>query len=417
MRAPSCPFRLAVLALLAPGSLADVLTVGFPGGQYAQVSQAVAAAAPGDTILLRESSFNGFTVAGKPLVLLAEAGATLTLTGPIVVRDLAAGDTLVVRGLRVNGISAQGALQVLDCAGSVRFEDCDLDLPYLAQLPLPGALVEGCASVSFLRCSFAGTSGTGGVAGAPGLVVRGSSVVLHDSQAVGGAGSATSPLLGGGFGPPGEGLLLDGGAVFASGCALRGGAGWNGAAVIGCVDSGDGAAGLRLVGAAPSALLRDTELAGGPAGLPQAPCLATGTAGPPSLVESGTLAIDPSAARSLTLTSPLRLGETLVARFAGEPGDRVFVLFGTLQLPTARPGHPARASLAPRPLPSLRAALAGGTLDGSGSLELAWPVPPTLPLSGGALTLDLQAALLSAPPTPALFRSGHETVTFLDAAL
>jgi hypothetical protein len=279
---------------------------------------------------------------------------------------------------------------------------------------MAGAAVTSSADVTFVRCTLRGSRGLGGQAGGLGLACTSSSVALFDTSAIGGVGSAQ---VFGMFGAPGDGVRVDGGSLFTSGGKLEGGRGWDGALLFGCTNAGTGAPGLRLRAGAPQARLRSTALVGGAAGTPAPPCL-PGSSGPGQIVESGAVTIDRQAARSLAVDHPLHPGDTLVATLAGAPGDLVRVLVALPAGGSPGPG-PAQALLGTAGLPAtgLGALFPPAFLDGNGSLELSAAVPASLPLSAGALTVELQALMVTASLPRAFVRSNPELVTFLDPSL
>ena len=63
---------LGLLALAAPRAAAEVWVVGPPGPgvDFAQIGQAVSAAAEGDVILVRSGTYAGFTVKAKLLTII-----------------------------------------------------------------------------------------------------------------------------------------------------------------------------------------------------------------------------------------------------------------------------------------------------------------------------------------------------------
>lgn len=210
-----------VLALAYP-SFASVIVVDDSGGaDFTQVSAAVAAAADGDTILVKAGTYDTpYTIQSKSLTIVAELGATVAVqsifTGPVlsIVRLLRPHQRVVIRGL-------DGPLALVENAGSVRVEDGRLR-GVTGQCIFPGAglpggagaMVSNCASVAFARCELTGGDGAQlfipGVfdcctAGGPGLSAAGSSIALYQTTLAGGPG--------GGHCPGGAPLLQVGGSV------------------------------------------------------------------------------------------------------------------------------------------------------------------------------------------------------------
>ena len=107
------PYILSLL-LLASSVQADVLVVdssGGPGWDFTDLPPAVAAAAEGDIVLVREGTYQGFTL-DKGLTITAEEGDVVELVGSIVVEGLPSGSTATLVGLRP--IPQPG------CSGSMR---------------------------------------------------------------------------------------------------------------------------------------------------------------------------------------------------------------------------------------------------------------------------------------------------------
>lgn len=112
-------------------------------GDFTEIRSAVAAAAPGDRVLVRAGTYapfvldRGIQVIGGPNVEVR--WTEVTFFANIMVRDLPAGQTAVVRGLASDaGFFGLSSLHVLNCAGRVHLDD----------LSLVTALVEDCAQVS-----------------------------------------------------------------------------------------------------------------------------------------------------------------------------------------------------------------------------------------------------------------------------
>ena len=106
---------LTVLALTCAPALAGVITVDDSGGaDFTDLPQAVAAAAPGDTLLVHPGQYSSFTIDAKPLTVLG----------------LAAGQVVVEGTSRVNGVTAPFKVVL-----------CQIDFERLALSGNSGALV------------------------------------------------------------------------------------------------------------------------------------------------------------------------------------------------------------------------------------------------------------------------------------
>jgi hypothetical protein len=399
--------RMSLFVLfLSPALMAQVLVVdelSGPGADYSAIYEAVAAASEGDTILVRQGSYSPFSIDGLSLTVTADRGATVSIGGDVAVRNLGSNQSALLRGLRILPLT-QGPLSIEDNQGSVWIEDCSVDLPYLTQQPEPGVDVSNTAHASFNRCVFIGSRAATALDAGAGIRAVNSNVYVFDSTLTGGVGAA---LLGE-YSQPGAGALVEGGLFYASGCMLLGGDGGFGDSLFGCTDGGNGAVGLQLDGNGTARLL-DTSVEGGAAGLTGGVCQ-PGVAGAPQLVLSGSVEVDPFAARSLTVANPLRSGETLVADFRGQPGDRVILSLSMSQSPFYFPGNGQRLIGGPL-LPDITSDVIFrlGFLDASGQLRLTSPVPPFV----GAVNFYSQAVMFSASPSGEIVFSSAQAVTFL----
>ncbi len=86
---------LSLVAVSAAHAAGDVWEVG--GGGLG-ISEAVALASDGDVILVHAGTYPGFTVAGKSLVVAADAGEAPLIQGTVIVHSLADGQTSRSKG-------------------------------------------------------------------------------------------------------------------------------------------------------------------------------------------------------------------------------------------------------------------------------------------------------------------------------
>lgn len=194
---------VAALLALAPYAAGGVLVVDLAGGgDYLQIADAIAAAADGDTILVKPGTYAvGYVISGKGLTLVADQGADVLLyspfLGPLVstIENLQPDQTVVIRGIDgpLNLQSNLGAVRVEDCQLKGKLGFCHPTLP--GQVGGPGASVTDCASVAFARCAIAGGDGfeifqPGMFAccssGGTGLAVNNAHVALYDTTVIGG---------------------------------------------------------------------------------------------------------------------------------------------------------------------------------------------------------------------------------------
>ncbi|QDU65189.1 hypothetical protein [Engelhardtia mirabilis] len=396
------------------------------GGDFVQIPQAIAAAADGDTILVRGSEGMDFVVDGKGLAIVADTGLTVP-TGAITVRNLAAGQRAVLRGLSASAgagafVPSEG-LTIENCTGSVWVEDCDFSgdtpvSPFLTAVA-DGGSVSGSDQVSLVDCTFVGNVGaiptvsTGGA----GLVVENSSVQVYGGSVQAGGGWNQSAFsadnISGGQG--GQGLVAVGSFVLLDGAVVLGGNGGIGADagffLTNCTAGGDG--GTALVANASTVVRRAVTLAGGAGGAggaSGATNCADGQAGASedlTLVQRTDLA---GISHTIEVSpNPVREGQSATVTFDGQPGDLVLLLIS-----------PAPAGLY---LPSLGGSLLVGSplfqLAGFGATPASGQlvVPFTLSSFGpGIEVIGLYEQPLVLTVGGQLVLGSGEYVTHLDAA-
>jgi hypothetical protein len=397
---------LLLLAVpLAPALHADTLVVDElgSGSDYLQIQDAVAAAAEGDSILVRAGgSYISFTIDGKSLEVIVERNEVAGVTGSIRIVNLAPTQSVVLRGLRVRGTSSGAALLVEDCSGPVFAEDCVLLEPYVSNDPVNGGEITNAQFVSLTRCTSEGSRAQGNIVGGHGLVVTDALVASFDSTHIGGSGLASvGSVLKGGDGVQ----VTGGGTLFASGGALLGGDGGFGGGPFGCTNGSDGGIGLLVTGAGNSVRVTGSQASGGAAGDSVVPCIA-GLPGADIVAPAGSVVLTPWSSRSLAIDGPLRSGDTLVAEFVGEPFDLVWALLSPIQAPMILPdlsGGPLVTDLATSQVFAL------GSLGADGSLQLATTVP-SVPVSA---TLFIQALMFSTGPSGEGVLSSPTALTLL----
>ena len=413
----------AALVSLAAAASAGVIVVDFAGGgDFTTVQAAVNAAAEGDTILIEPTAcsfctLSGFVVNGKSLTIVADTTAPPYAVPyqPILVWNLQPGQHVVLRGLRVAGTTpAEGAaIWLLDNAGSVWIEDCDLtgslgqgDAPFLCAVTadVPGGAgveADGCAAVTIMSSTLHG--GAGGNAyldpnglhfnfqatdGGPGLLAKDSQVAVYASALIGGVGGSghlCAEQADGGFGAVAESSM-----VLVAGCTVTGGVQGAGP------PAGAPGGGLRSDGASSYELL-DTGVAAAPGGV-------TFDTAP------GTLTTYSGVARVFQATSPLREGQAGTLSIQGVQGDFVGFFWAF------------NSGFLPKPVYQGWFLLNVGFVSGPyligaiGSPTGEWSIPfvaPNLPPAAQAQTFLLQAYF--AYPGGATLGSGT-AFTLLDAS-
>ncbi|MEM7310828.1 MAG: hypothetical protein AAF682_29425 [Planctomycetota bacterium] len=409
---PLAALTLSAFAALPLRAAADVLLVDGQGGPgaFLGIQGAVLSASDGDTILVKEGEYPEFEVAGKSVTILAEQGADVRIVPtfasepiPLVVRDLAADQAVVVRGIRllpdVLG-PLEPAVQLLDNLGAVLLEDVHVEtFPGWASLAL---LVENCAAVVLTRCSFrAGFC----IEPCPGGELIDSSVTLYDTQLFGADGLPTGLFLP--AGPGGAGLAVSGGRVFAAGCTFQGGSGGPSGPEECNAEAGDG---LVLGAGAPTVTVRDTLLAPGlpgTGGLSDPPC--ADLEGQPLVVVSGAFQELAGDARSLVASAPVREGEALALTFGGTPGELAFLAFSNALAPSFLPPVAGDFVLA-KPF----GIVFSGELDASGTLADSVPVGE---LGPGVLALPVQLQAIHLTGLGGAFVGAPSSTVLLDGAL
>lgn len=376
--------------LAAQHAVLVVAPVPGPGVDFTSIQEAVDAAAPADTILVRAGAYAPFMISGKSLAVTAEAGSTVLIDGFVVVQDLAAGGLVTLSGLTVQ---ADGplvpALAAAGNAGSVWLQDCVLkgfSQPALLGFEAGSSAVSAvdCDSLVITRGALSGGSAMGG---SPAIESSGSNVRLYDVVVKGGAGQCET--VGTVHCADGAAaVVLTGGMLSTQGGSLTGGAASPGELVCGvpvfgclCAQFGAGAPALALLNGSPLAFLHDTALVPGPG---SAPCGLPAT-DPVNLV-TGQLVQSAGATVRVDGDTPVSVGAGAALDVSGAPGDTAILV---LAIAPADVWAPAWKG----------AWLAGGSfqilvlgvLPTAGALSLPYVVPP-LPPGFQSVEFTAQAA-------------------------
>ena len=411
------PLALVLLALSSPAA-ADVLIVD-PGGTqgFSQVQAAVDASQDGDLILVRAGTYAGFTIQQRSLTVRADVNAAVQVDGGVVVRDTPAGGVVLLGELTVRGAAApfgsttepgEDALSILDNAGVVRVQDCELvggrgEHTFVGSPGGAACNVEDSLRTALVGCDLTGGVGggdlfvvsLGGVGGA-GLRTTGSGVVLYDCSVTGGSGGDADLGFDQIGGPGGAGCeVLDFG-LFASNVTIWGGHGGGGG--IG----GDGGDGL-VVHPGGQAQLLDVALFGGFGANPQ------GTTGQ-AQSGGGPVTVLPGSARTLEAPGLARDGATVEVTVHGEPGDQVWIVPGqqTAHLPALALGG---VWLVQRPVLLTKAPTV--VLGPSGTAVVS---VPTAALGASEASRELYLQTFARPQGGALRIGGPAHVSILDCA-
>lgn len=403
-----------VLAVLAPTAFAagNVLVVDAAGGG-AQISAAVAAAAPGDVVLVRSGTYAPFTVDGLSLTVAADRGANVQVTaGGVRVLNLAPAECVVLRGLGAAGGGFSRALLVQNNQGSVLAEDCAFVGSNAGNSLRDAVLVQNSRSVTLVRCQALGGTGPSSVTpfhGGHGLTVETSSAVhLYECTVQGGNGSFFEPLM---IGNGGDGGRVSGGSfLYASGTLFQGGDGEEGSAFCTSVpDAGDGGAGLRLFGTPPLAELLDATTTGGLGGPGPSPC-PPGTNGLGLHVQSGVANVIPGVARKLSASHPAREGEMLAFDVQGLAGELAVLGLSDGHQPIFLPGLEGTLVVSPATLTTF----VFGILPAGGALTVNVTVPPVTVVQSALFFVQLAVATPTAPTDVRLDTA--QSLVLLDAA-
>lgn len=347
-------FQLAAAILSAPAALGQASTwvvddTGGPGVDFTALSAAIAAAQDGDTLLVRTGRY-GFSgshvIDGKGLRIVVDAGHGMELLNTLTVQNLAAGQELLLRGMRISPGSPTSAtnqaLILRQNQGRVWIEDCSFSgAASLTPVVAPAAVaIEDCASVSFARTRVhaAPVQGSTDVAH-DALAVLGSSVSLHDCTLVGmgGNGADIGPCCFDGGGGGAGARVAQGSFLHAAGTSFVGGDGGTGsggtsACVAGAGGSGGDGGSALVVDGGSQAWVLDSTFSHGFGGGPGGPACPAGQSGAAQLVQGGsTLTSLAGVARSYRTTTPVREGQAFTATYEAPAGEFAFLDVSTSQ--------------------------------------------------------------------------------------
>lgn len=395
---------VALTACSVPRALADVHVVAPSGGDFAQISDAVAAASDGDVILVKTGTYGGFTIAHKSLAVVADAGASVDVTAQIRVTGLSATLCVTLSGLHVfpTTTSMQDALKLESCSGSVRvqsstFHGADMTGPEPYPIFSHGATIIGCSDVAMTHCTFEG--GRNPIfEGIFGIYADLANVVLDGCEMRGSRGGYNAGNL---YGyPGGEGVLARTLSVIrASGSTFRGGPG---ALIPPGALGGSGGSGLDSTFGSRFSLVECALIPGvGTGSEPPAP---------PYLLHGGTVSFVAGIARDVVPPAPAREGEAIALQLHGAPGERVEIVVSTAAHFVERDDL-AGVLLVPRR--GARIAMLG-TTDATGDLAASIPVGDLGPGVEGRV---LRAQVLYSGAQGELRAGPTFAITLLDAAL
>lgn len=395
---------IAICALSSSALAGNVLVVGPGPGQLAEIQAGVDAALDGDVILVKSGTYQSFLVVNKEISIVADVGQTVNVTGAIRARGLTADRTLVIAGLHATGHVSSSPLEgdgmyLKNCSGFVRVQDCTLagfqgGAP-CGTTPRHGAEIEGCAAVSFERCTLRGArvdepgqTPWGAVRQGDGLVATGSGIALDACSIRGGEqGLVCNGYSDGGNG--GHGCVLTSSFLFAAKSELRGGDGTN--TNVGLAFAGSGGNGLVAVDTATAVHVLDSQLIAGMRGT-NYNCGLCGTCcwgddGAPYSIPAGS-SIDflPGTGRTLSAASVARESTALALTIGGVAGDIVALRIDRRPAFAFDPGQ-FGTSLVAAPTPARWLIL--GTVPSSSVLNATLPLL-SIPASDPGRTFYLQ---------------------------
>lgn len=337
-----------LLSLTGIPAAADVLVVDAGGGaDFTDLPAAVAAAQSGDVLLVKTGLYQGFTLAGNSLSVVADEGATVQINDSVEVSDVGGLERIVLAGLRVSGretVSSSvdsSALRIHNSGGHLRVQGCTLtggagQDPACVFGHLPesdggaAALLTGSGKIIFTRCQLTGGDGGrqpfsfacfcnfGGVGG-EGLDLHASQAALYDCTLLGGTGGE-APLVGGDGGHGVRARL--GSALFLGATSATGGRGSTAWDVVAFQD-GDGGHGA-LIESGAVGFLAGATLVGG---LFRGGSSIAGNGQPGNPLENlGTVTSYPIDPPRMQAPHVAREGGPLAFTVSGTPGSSIYVL-------------------------------------------------------------------------------------------
>jgi hypothetical protein len=258
------------LSTLASASTYVIDAANGPGTNFTDIPPAIAAAAPGDVLLVLPGTYSSFTL-DKSLAILGQS-AGVNVSGSATVTAIPAGTVASIVALNLFG-----NLQITNCSGTVVGDGL---------LVTTFTLITGSADVRLRNVSPITTTT------AADLDVLGSRVEVVDSTFRGSQGVDSGQCSGSQAGPGAPGASIYSGVAHFARCNVYGGPGGSGGSCIdpgGCGDGGDGGYGIELVpGNVAQCLVTgppEFVVSGGPGG--GAPCGMPGSHGYGILLPQG----------------------------------------------------------------------------------------------------------------------------------
>lgn len=374
---------LAMTAIATPDALAEVRQVG-PGRPYGTIFDAVAASNDGDTLLVAPGTYGHFGLIDKGLSIVAE-GPGVRVTGSVRIMGLAASQSALVSGLEItnsNAFSYDAGINVANCEGPVRIQECDVDPLWYAT----AISVRASDDVAIARCDLKGGEGYPDMlfcliscvhwyTGGGGLGVVDSVVTVERSSLRGSTGGIHWPEHSFPWNVPGNPALYVGAGarVIVRGSVLVGGdSAWYHPLLSG--NFGETSPGVSAVYVAATGELvsLDSQMTSGQ----NPPTLPNHFVPNVDLSNGGTWTPLPGNAPSSSVERLLREGQDAHFHFEQEPLTRVDLLVSSFDAHTWVPALSGSLLVAP---PYLRYRFVAGYTDASGALDWTWTAPQ-LPL-------------------------------------
>ena len=344
------------------------------GGDFTDLPPAVLAARSGDVLLVAPGDYTSFALHGKGLTILGEGGVPRVTGAPIEVTDLAANQSLVLRGLEIERLADSGdALLGLfdENAGTIWIEDCTFNFAGTTGSE-DGLLFEDCAAVVLVRIeAVCQTSFHPFQEKAQALHAVRSDVHAFDST--------FRAVLTLNFGTGGDnGATLENSFLYAAGCTFEGGKGWRStcSGLTFCSSpGGPGGTGLDATAAGtPPITLACMFLGGLPGG--QGPGCACPTP-PPGVPMEGDVVEEDLPLRSYELSTPAHGGTSYQLTAHCQPGEFVWSVFAARPEPLYVPNY-FGTQIGALPVTLVSEGVAGP----SGTVTKSVPVPPLAALTG-----------------------------------
>ncbi len=405
-------YRVVSVALLAAAANAEgVVIVDAPGlGVLPDLATAIAAAAPGDVLIVAPGTYAPFVIDNKSVSIFAMPGGAVSITGTIDVRNLGAGQRVVLSGLDATGASlptrSAPGLRLISNAGQVRVQRCSFrgGVGLIGSCTNNGEGGHGVEATNsarnvFSRCMIVGGRGYNnggdgtyqcvGGSGGDGIRASGSALALYDSTLIAGAGGDYSFRGGDG----GHGLYQFDFGVVAVNTRFEGGAGGDGWDYL-YAEGGDGGDALQLQSGA-QAQLRDNVLVAGAEGISSVfSPLYDGVPGD-QIGGAGVVVQHPGDARTFKAPTIVSDRSQIDVSVEGEPGDIAWLMQSntqTWQLPSPvngvwLAGNPATSGLGGAPI----------TLGASGLGTIVRRTGEVLAPDGGRIVY-LQGLIASSNP-------------------